>query len=340
MLYGKKQDRADRIYGKEFEYDQQNGVIKALGEVHIDLAAPAPATAAAKHDFAANKEAKGDASHQSNDPRMIHVTTSGLVYLQKLGVAATDQSLEFEFHGLTGHATGADYNTDSGELLLHSAVDMSGLERGQPILLTAHSADLDRQSERVVLQYAKYVVTSPQGRRIVEAEKATAHLRSDGTAERVEAEGNVTLSNDDGAIVTAPRGEMTLSAQNQPQTAMMTGGVKLVENDPLRQIAGEASEGHVSFDKAGRPEHVAMTGAVHLHERQRVAGITAATKKSSTKKVASAAPVGRNDSANASWNDRDLVASALELALAAGEGKKAELRDAKASGDAHMVLDR
>jgi lipopolysaccharide export system protein LptA len=339
VLYGKKQDRADRIYGKEFEYDPENGVIRGLGEVHIDLAAPAPATVVGKHDFAANGDVKGDATHETHDPRMIHVTTSGLVYLQKLGVAATDQPLEFEFHGLTGHATGADYNTDSGELLLHSAVDMSGLERGQPILLTAHSADLDRQTERVVLQHARYVVASPQGKRIIEGEKATAHLRSDGTAERVEAEGNVTLSNDDGVTVTAPRGEMTLSAQNQPQTAMMTGGVKLVEDEPLRQMQGEATESHVAFDKAGRPEHVVMTGAVHLHERQRVTASAVAVSKPTAKKTA--APARRTDTANTanvSWSDRDLVANQVELALVEGEGKRTELRDAKATGAAHLVM--
>jgi lipopolysaccharide export system protein LptA len=40
VLYGRKQDRADRIYGKEFEYDQKNEVIRAIGDVHIDLQAP------------------------------------------------------------------------------------------------------------------------------------------------------------------------------------------------------------------------------------------------------------------------------------------------------------
>ncbi|WP_433984801.1 hypothetical protein RBB78_10480 [Tunturiibacter empetritectus] len=31
VLYGRKEDRADRIYGKEFEYDQKNEVIRAEG---------------------------------------------------------------------------------------------------------------------------------------------------------------------------------------------------------------------------------------------------------------------------------------------------------------------
>src|ERR1700729_2521224 len=48
VLYGRGQGsekRADRIYGNEFEYDQNAGVIRAVGEVHIDLQAPAPTDA-------------------------------------------------------------------------------------------------------------------------------------------------------------------------------------------------------------------------------------------------------------------------------------------------------
>src|SRR5580693_5072212 len=96
VLYGRKQDRADRIYGKEFEYDQKNEVIRAIGEVHIDLQAPQAADANAKMDYAEGKDLEGAAKHvpgehENTDERLIHVTTSGLVFLQKLGVAATDK---------------------------------------------------------------------------------------------------------------------------------------------------------------------------------------------------------------------------------------------------------
>ena len=39
VLYGKKGDRSDRIYGDEFEYDQKAGMIRAKGLVHIDMQA-------------------------------------------------------------------------------------------------------------------------------------------------------------------------------------------------------------------------------------------------------------------------------------------------------------
>src|SRR3984893_17332279 len=88
VLYGRKQDRADRIYGKEFEYDQKNEIIRAVGEVHIDLQAPEAADANAKMDYAAGKDLHGGEAgggvggeHESKDGRLIHVTTSGLVFL-------------------------------------------------------------------------------------------------------------------------------------------------------------------------------------------------------------------------------------------------------------------
>src|ERR1700679_1239206 len=56
VLYGRNQDGADRIYGKEFEYDQKNEVVRAIGEVHIDLQAPEAADANAKKDYASGKD--------------------------------------------------------------------------------------------------------------------------------------------------------------------------------------------------------------------------------------------------------------------------------------------
>ena len=57
--------------------------------------------------------------HESKDAHLIHVTTSGLVYLRKLGVAATDKEIEFAAGGVTGQAVGADYSADTGVVVLH-----------------------------------------------------------------------------------------------------------------------------------------------------------------------------------------------------------------------------
>ena len=99
-LYGKNGDRNDHIYGDEFEYDKNAQVVRATGVVHIDLQA-----AAGKAGRAAAAGAQPTAGASS---KVMHITTSGLVYLQKLGVAATSEPIEFEAGGMTGHAVGAD----------------------------------------------------------------------------------------------------------------------------------------------------------------------------------------------------------------------------------------
>ena len=318
VLYGRKQDRADRIYGNEFEYDQKNGIVRADGEVHIDLQAPEAVDAKAKMDYAAGKDLHG-AEHEAQDSRLIHVTTSGLVFLQKLGVAATDKDIEFASGGLTGHAVGAEYNSDTGVVVLHSAVKVNGLQHDQPVLLTASHAVLDRAGHTLVMSHAKYVsVGGREGTgegQTARGEHVVVHLRSDGSAERIEAEGEVTLTNGAGGSVVAPRGEVVLNAQNQPVSAVMTGGVKYGSEEPLRQAQGAAAEGKAGFDNKGRLEHLTMTGGVRMQERVRA-----------------------SDAAGEPWSERELSAAAVELAMVTDSAGKAQLRDAKATGDARLKV--
>jgi lipopolysaccharide export system protein LptA len=324
VLYGRKEDRADRIYGKEFEYDQAAGVIRAVGEVHIDLQAPQAQGADAKNDYAAAKDLHASnagpgvlGGHESMDERLIHVTTNGLVFLQKLGVAATDNDIEFASGGMVGHAIGADYNSDTGVVVLHSKVRVDGLQHDRPVLLTASRAVLDRPHQTLVLSQAKYmsVVEGADGGvgQTAQGQHVVVYLRKDGSAERIEAEGDVTLTGAAGGSLKAPKGEMVLNEQNQPQSAVMSGGVKYTEDQPLRQAQGEAAEGRAAFDKKGHPEHVVMTGSVHLHERVRATG-----------------------AAGDPWNERELNAREVEVALVTDAAGKSLIRDAKATGDARL----
>ena len=102
------------------------------------------------------------------------------------------------------------------------------------------------------------------------------HLRDDGSAERMEAEGAVTLTDGDGGRVVAPRGDVLLNAESRPQSAVLTGGVRYVADGALRQAQGEAAEGRLPFDTAGRLQHVVLTGAVKLHERVRASDAASA----------------------------------------------------------------
>jgi lipopolysaccharide export system protein LptA len=317
VVYGKNSDRADRIYGSEFEYDQKEQVATATGEVHLDLQAPAPADAQAKRNYAAGGELAGSKQPEPGD-HIIHVKTSGLVFMQKLGVAATDKEIEFEYGGMTGHAMGADYDSDTGVVVLHSAVKIVGLQQGQPATLTAARAELNRPAKQVVLTQAKYALVGGAKAGIGQtagAERMIVHLRDDGSAERMEAQGAVTLTDGDGGTVVAPRGNILLNAESRPQSAVFTGGVRYVADGALRQGQGESAEAKAAFDKAGRLQHVVLTGAVKLHERIRASG-----------------------GPSAPWSERDLGAGTVELALVSDKAGKAQLQDAKAIGGARLKV--
>ncbi|WP_263365115.1 LptA/OstA family protein [Edaphobacter bradus] len=325
VLYGQGQsNRVDRIYGKEFEYDQNAGVIKAMGEVHIDLQAPAAADAKGKMDYAAgadlksgNEWGKGE-DDAEKDERLIHVKTSGLVFMRELGVAATDQDIEFAYGGLTGHARGAEYNADSGVLVLQSAVKMNGLEHDRPVVLTAARAELDRLNHSAVLTQAKYVSVGAAGQ-TAEAQHVVVHTRNDGSAERVEAQGAVTLVSANTGHVVAERADVLLNEQSRLQSGRMFGGVKYVEEDAQRKAQGEAKEARGTFDAQGRIKQVVLSGAVALHERESVAAKQA-------------------DDAKPLWSERELQAETVELALASDEAGRSLLKDAKASGDARLSV--
>jgi lipopolysaccharide export system protein LptA len=217
---------------------------------------------------------------------------------------------------MTGHAVGAEYSSDTGVLVLQSAVKVNGLQRGRPVVLTASRAELDRTSQLVTLQHAKFVSVGEEGAagpQTVEARQAAAHMRNDGSIERLEGEGDVVLTGADGGRVTSQRGEVTLNAQSQMQSARLWGDVRYGVDQALRQAKGQADEGRASFDKVGRLQQVVLTGPVHVNERVR-------------------ASVADKD-----WNERELSAATAELTMAA-EGKKSRLADVKASGNARLKV--
>ncbi|HEV2644754.1 MAG TPA: hypothetical protein VGU46_00160 [Acidobacteriaceae bacterium] len=297
-LFGKKGDRNDRIYGDEFEYDKVAQVVRATGVVHVDLQSAADAAAA------------GDGSKK----KVVHVTTSGLVYLQKFGVAATNAAIDFEVGGLTGHAVGADYSSDSGVVALHSAVKMSGTMRGEggghAVGMTAETAQFDQHSGQVMLTRATY---ESEGRRVA-ADEATLDRRVDGTLSRIRAVGNVRVE-EKSATMTSARADVALTAESEPERAVLSGGVKYAADGVKRQMHGAADEATIAFDgkRKAQPEHAVFVGSVRMTERTRVG-------------------------AAAGWSVRDLTAGKVEASLVVGAGGKAEVRDLEAMGSPRLSV--
>jgi lipopolysaccharide export system protein LptA len=301
QLYGKDGTRRDRIYGDEFEYDQSSGVVRALGVVHIDLQAA---------DVAGKPAAPSN--DKGADAKVLHVTTSSLVYMEKLGVAATSEYIEFQGGGMTGNATGADYSSDSGMLVLHSAVKMSGQAGGQAVELTAASGSFDNHNQVAYLTQAKY---SSAGRTAA-ADQATLHTRPDGSLERVEAQGNVTVA-ENGATATAQQADVAMNTTGQPETVVLRGGVKYAADKPLRQVRGQADVATIVFDGQRRPQarHAVFAGGVRMTERTRA-----------------------TDAAGEPWSMRELTAGSLDAVLAPTAAGRSELRDAEAKGSPKLTL--
>ena len=256
VLYGRKADRADRIHGNEFEYDQKNGVLRAIGDAFIDLSAPA---------------AKPGATVAQADSQMIHVKTNGLVFLQKERTAATDGLIEFAAGGLSGKAVGASYDSGTGVVVLRSAVQVSGLRgeagREHPVVLTAARAEMDRDDDVVLLERPRYVSAGQPGAQTVQAERARVHLTADGAPERVEAQGTVELEADGRGRIVADRLEAELTAAGQPRNGHLSGGIRLIEDVGTRHTDGRAADVRVTFDLLGHPNAAVITGYVEMDER-------------------------------------------------------------------------
>lgn len=267
LLYTRNADHPDHVYGKEFEYDEKQGVARALGEVFMDLQAPDALAGTGYAGMPAQHgEAGGPATAGSRPAQIIHVRTSGLVYVRKLGVAATDQEVEFDYGGMHCQALGADFNTGQNVLHLLSQVRMDGMEHGQPVHLTAVKGDIDRTADVVNLTqpvmmsaYRRSGDATPEERR-ASADQAVLELRKDGSIQQAHGMGKVVLSAGT-AQVTAGRLDATLSPQTVPQTARLSGNVVLVDTSPQRPMHGMAQQVDALFDAQGALARVTAIGA-------------------------------------------------------------------------------
>ncbi|HWB31982.1 MAG TPA: LptA/OstA family protein [Acidobacteriaceae bacterium] len=296
-LCGRKQQRADVIRGDDWEYDKKAGVVRALGVVHIELRASGGSHACN------SQEAPGGGA----DAKAMQVTTSNLIYMEKLGVAATSAPIEFDSGAMRGHAVGADYASDSGTLMLHSAVSMTGVSSGKPLELHAASAELDGEERVVQLTKATY----SSGDRSGEAGQAVLHLRPNQTLERIEAQNGVALKDASGSV-TSTRADVTMNAAGHPVNAVLTGGVQYVADGPDGRRRGNAEQAVIALDGKASPQaqHAMFTGAAHFLDEEKTA---------------------RGQSR------REVSADKIELAMMPGMSGRAEVRQVDASGAAHFV---
>lgn len=275
ILYGPDGARADRISGSEFDYDQKSGVARALGEVHIDVEPPKALSAGGTNEGTRNdrNEAGTDADETNSaeaeieSPDRIHIRTSGLVYLRKRGVAATDQPVEISYRGFHGYAVGAEF--DSGQSTVHLLKDVraEGVLHGRPVSLTAAKADLDRNGNIMTLMQP--VVRSAG--RMGSAETAEVRLRTDGSVEHVHAKGRVALR-DKGREIDAPVAEASLNARSLLEHAEFSGGATMQDNDARHSTKAVARSARIFCDENGALRQIVTEGGVSTSMEEHAEG--------------------------------------------------------------------
>ena len=164
---------------------------------------------------------------------MIHVQTSGLVYMRKLGVAATGQPAEFRYGGVTCTSNGAEFDINQSVVRLPAAVHLSGYLQNGAFSLKANHAELNQRDNTAHLAGAVLAA----GDRVAQAADALLHLRRDGTLETLEASGSVELHRGT-EMLGAPQATAVFAQQNRPQHARLFGGVRFTDADRAKPAAG------------------------------------------------------------------------------------------------------
>jgi lipopolysaccharide export system protein LptA len=298
-LYGPPgTNREDRIYGNDFDYDQNNGVASAKGEVQIDLQTP-------------EKSAGQQTSGEQTDKGTIHIKASGLVFNQKTGIATTDQPVEFQLPKAAGMAVGASFDSKQGVLVLDKQFELTTSTNGEPAIVRASHAQMLRDSRQAFLLNAQTEYRNERS----SAGQAIVYFRKDGSAERIDAKGNVHTVLDDGAEATSQSAILTLDEKSQPQQAVMGGGVNFVARDEAQAMHGNAVEGTITFGPDAVLKHAQFRNAVSFVDQQ---------LKLSNDPHGSAT--------------RQVSASKLDIDFTTGPDKKAVAQKALATGNAVATL--
>ena len=242
VTYGPTGQPSDRIHSADFTYDRKAQLLTAVGEVFIDLVPPAA------------KDAAGTAAPMTQeevDRKMVHVKTIGLVFDQKGQLASSDGPVEFRTQEYSGKSVGATYDSKHNVIVLQSQVRLSGIRDARPVLLTAGHAEMDRNSNVIDLQRARYVSAGASGAETASASHAVIHTDAAGNPAKINAEGEVTLSSDQRGTVTSEKLDLDLGNRGQAQATHLYGNVKYTSDLGIKRENGRAEDARVSFDNGG-----------------------------------------------------------------------------------------
>ncbi|HEX8814905.1 MAG TPA: LPS export ABC transporter periplasmic protein LptC [Terriglobales bacterium] len=224
-LFGRDSSRYDRIYGDEFEFNQQTGIITAKGAVQIDLEANPQGI------VSPDQSVPQDLKHP------IHLQTSGLVFNQKTGDAYTKERVDYNLTQASGSAVGVRYLASGNALILESQV---ALQVENTTKVIASHATITGTPKVIVLDHPH----ATNGERQFDSDQATLYLREDNTISNTVATGNVRLQNSGQPDAQAFSDQLDLvlaSKSNALQIATLTGNVRM-ETGGLQPMQGWAQQ--------------------------------------------------------------------------------------------------
>ena len=270
-LYGADGSRVDRIEGDEFEYDPETNKATAAGPVEITVMRPgvAPAIAPkATTGHVANGKDKGGTLASAAETAArgeIHVSTSGVTFDEKSGVATTDQHVEFSSVQGSGISMGATFDSQQGHLVLDRAVEMKTEHGGEPVVVRAQHAEFERGN----MLCRMHAATADYRKGQATAVDANILFREDGSAVRLDAMNGFTLTTQTGGHVAAPTGSMDFNEHNQPRRAHLEGGVKIdsvsLNGSDNREVHGTSPAAELDFTAKGELHHAHMERGVEMH---------------------------------------------------------------------------
>lgn len=250
IVYGREGNRFDQISGSGFEYDPQNGIVKANGEVDIDL--EANTLGPMLPDQQVPKELKNP----------IHLKTSGLVFNQKTGFAETNEKIQFEVPQAKGEAIGAAYDSKSNVLTLQSNVKIE-TSGEQSTTISARQGLIRKEPAEMMLEDVHVAQTS----RTVDANKVDVRFRPNNEVESVIATGDVRLAEKgkSNLLVRAPRADLDMGQKNLIHRAVFSGGVQFEGHDKS-EMNGTARTLALDFANRNKLSHVRASDNVHVQE--------------------------------------------------------------------------
>lgn len=196
-IYGQETARNDNVHTRECSYQPNTGNIRCQGAVQIDLES-------------------AEQAKEPGHPHVVHVNTSDFSFDEKTGDARSDQPVEIQFPGGTGHGRGIIYHASGTDLRLEHDVEFqmsAPNDPSAPVTTFAGSALEFRRSDSTVQLRGPVRVT--QSGRVLTSGLLTMLLDSQMHARHVHAADHPELRSGD----VSAKGESTIEVSSDQMDA-------------------------------------------------------------------------------------------------------------------------